>query len=155
MRLAGEVVVTGRTLHILMREPGGGLPLFFSLITPTPPASVLCGVIAGPAFVANSATPSATSILLVRVPDNTALEASNRYLWPERLAIANDLQALGLPDAAPFDSLAAAFLQPAIAQVDARQQLAFADILDPLYLPSRPHFAEAEPEPPRLAAERG
>lgn len=155
VRLSGEVMVTGRTLQIVTREPGGGLPLFFSLVTPNPPASVLCGVMAGAAFVANSAMPSATRILLVRVPDSATLDASNHYMVPERLAIAEDLRALGLraPDAEHLDGLVATFLGPEPSQVRAGDQVAFAEALDPIYLRPAPSAAiVAPPSHVRLAS---
>lgn len=48
--------------------PEGALPLFITLEVPGP-ASVLCGVMAGMAFVAYDPPPSTSRIVLIRVPD--------------------------------------------------------------------------------------
>lgn len=39
--LAVEAWVNGRSMHFVVRESGGDLPLFISVQTPGPPASVL------------------------------------------------------------------------------------------------------------------
>src|SRR5580698_10542202 len=96
MQISGEVTVTGRSIHFLVWEPDGSLPIFFSLIMPGPPASALCGMMSGVAFVAHVALPSASRVLMVRVPDATALEASNGYLDPSPGFLTEDLARLDL-----------------------------------------------------------
>src|SRR5208282_3832182 len=112
IQLTGEVGVTGRSIHLLLWEAQGHLPIFFSLIMPGPPVSALCGVMSGAAFVAHASLPSTSRVLMVRVPPSAALDASNRYLDLSVGVFVDDLAALGLPLAqgAALDALAARFL---------------------------------------------
>src|SRR4051794_6335430 len=80
VKLTADVQFGGRSIHFAVREPNGGMPLFISVQVPGPPASVLCGVMSGAAFVAHDSLPSACRILFIRVPDAPALDAGNRYL---------------------------------------------------------------------------
>ncbi|WP_237216666.1 hypothetical protein [Falsiroseomonas oryziterrae] len=135
----GEATAVGRTLHLSLRHAEeGSSPLFMSLLLPGPPASALCGVMSGATLIGPDAQPSATRILVVRVPERA--DASNRYLAPEPGAVADDLEALGLDLASPaeLDALALGFLDSGGAggplQVDAAVQARFAAILDRAYL---------------------
>jgi hypothetical protein len=130
--LSGAVLVAGRTLHVTVREEGGNACLFFSLIEPGPPAKLLCGVMSGAAFVAQSALPSATRILMVRVSDEDALEASNRYMDPGALGIAADLEELGVTVGSParLEALTVAFLGPTCDQVTQALQTELSALLD-------------------------
>jgi hypothetical protein len=101
VRFFGEVVLAGRTLHMDLREPGQGPPLFFSLFLPGPPASVLCGMLSGATYVGHEPQPSATPFVAVRVPGDP--ETSNRYLDVSPDAFVADLTSLGLSLAAPDD----------------------------------------------------
>jgi hypothetical protein len=136
IRLGGEVAVVGGTVHVLLREAGSDLPLFLALILPGPPAAVLCGIMAGPAFVAHHALPTGTRIIAVRVPDTPRLEASNRYLTPGLDSFADDLEELGLPvgDVAELDGDVAAFLGPGPDQVAPSDQAGFSALIDRLHL---------------------
>lgn len=135
----GEATAVGRTLHLSLRHAEeASSPLFMSLLLPGPPASALCGVMSGATLIGPDAQPSATRILLVRVPE--AADASNRYLSPEPGAVAGDLEALGLPLGKPgeLDVLALDFLSgesgPGPVQVDTATQARFAAILDRSFL---------------------
>jgi hypothetical protein len=141
MRMEGDVQLTARTLHVLVRETNGGLPLFLSFILPGPPSSVMCGVMSGLAFVANEALPSASRILAVRVPDSPQVAASNRYMDLGQPAIAEDLRALGLPLSivSDADTHAASFFANDLDQVTAAEQSGFAALFDPL------HFSQDGP----------
>lgn len=148
VRLIGDVLITGRTLHIPLREEDGGLPLFVTLQLPGPPASVMCGVMSGTAFVAAESLPCSSRVMFVRVPDDARLDATNRYLDAAPGAVANDLSELGLAarDLAELDAMARAFLGTAPDQVTAQDQTAFASILDRRYLPApaeTPRFLRA------------
>ncbi|MCS6779412.1 MAG: hypothetical protein NZ555_06910 [Geminicoccaceae bacterium] len=90
----GPAQQAGRTLHALLQGPAGVSPLFLSVLTPGPPGSVLCGILSGATAVGPEPLPSATRIVLVRVP--AAATPSNRYFAPEAGAFAADLAALGL-----------------------------------------------------------
>jgi hypothetical protein len=133
MRISGEVTVTGRSIHFLLWEPEGNLPIFFSLIMPGPPASALCGMMSGVAFVAQMALPSAARVLMVRVPVAAALEASNRYLDPSPGFLTDDLASLGLHPTrgTALDALAARYFASPADQVTPADQEAFIELLDP------------------------
>lgn len=140
VRLIGEVQISGRWIHFLTREPDGDLPLFFSLHSPGPPASVMCGIMAGAAFVSNETLPSASRIVFVRVPDTPVLTGSNRYFELAPGVVGADLQALGVAaDAAEgVDEIARAFLGATLDQVTQQDQAMFASILDRAYLGDLP-----------------
>jgi hypothetical protein len=132
-RISGEVTVTGRSIHFLLWELEGNLPIFFSLIMPGPPASALCGMMSGVAFVAHTALPSATRLLMVRVPASAALEASNRYLDPSPGFLTDDLAPLGLHVArgVALNALAVRYFATLADQVTPADQEAFIEVLDP------------------------
>ncbi len=101
VRFSGEVILAGRTLHLDLRAPGQGAPLFCSLFLPSPPASVMSGMMSGVSYVGHAPQPSATPFVAVRVPDDP--ESTNRYFKLEPDVLAADLAALGLRLAAPAD----------------------------------------------------
>ncbi|AWV21550.1 Hypothetical protein HVIM_00799 [Roseomonas mucosa] len=109
----GEVLLRGRTAHVLLRAQGDIPPLYASLYIPGPPASALCGIIAGAALVGYEPRPSASRIVLVRTPCPAA--ATNRHLRTEDGSIGEDLRQLGLPSgqAAGIDALLRDFLDGA------------------------------------------
>jgi hypothetical protein len=90
----GEVIEAVRTLHLVLRAPAGVSPLFMSLVTPGPPGSVLSGIMSGATAVGPEPLPSATRMVVVRVPTDAA--PSNRYFLPSGSGFADDLAALGL-----------------------------------------------------------
>ncbi len=93
----GSAVATGRSLHLDMREPTGGLPVFMSTFLPGPPASVLCGVMAGVVALSHEAKPTAGRIVMVRVPaGGRDPESDNGYMPATPKAIDADLARLGL-----------------------------------------------------------
>ena len=102
VRFSGEVQLAGGTLSFNLRGPGQGLPLFCCLLLSQPPASVMCGMLAGAAFVGHEPQPSATPFVAVRVPHDP--EPSNGYIRPAPDALAADLAALGLGLPAPADA---------------------------------------------------
>lgn len=136
VRLTAEVQIAGRSMHFAVREPGGDMMLFVSLQVPGPPASILCGVMSGVAFVAHESLPSACRIAFIRVPETPRLDATNRYLEPAPGAIAADLAELGvtLAEAGRFDAVTREFLGASPIQVTAQDQAGFADMLDHEYL---------------------
>ena len=137
MRLSGDVLLSGGMVHVVLRESANSLPLFLSLIAPGPPASVLCGVLAGPALIAHGALPSATRFVAVRTPDGPALEAGNRYIERENRVIFDDLAGAGLhvPEAARAAAALLAFLGEGSDQVAMADQLALCDLLDGAHPP--------------------
>jgi hypothetical protein len=135
VRLIGEVVLSSGALHMLLRNAETGLPASLILIMPGPPASVLCGILSSQAFVAHQALPSASRMLVVRVPDSQQLDDSNRYLDFGPSCVSDDLCELGLAlgTLGPLDALAASFLGRGVDQVSPVDQASFSSALDPLY----------------------
>jgi hypothetical protein len=132
VRLTAETMIRGRSMHFALREPDGDLPLFISLTVPGPPASVLCGVMSGSAFVAHDSLPSACRIIFVRVPETPRLASTNRYFDPVPGAIAADLADLGanIAEADRFDAFTRGFLEACPEQVTSEDQATFAGMLD-------------------------
>ncbi len=132
VRLTAEAWIGGRSMHFVVREPEGDVPLFISLQIPGPPASVLCGVMSGVAFVSSEPLPSACRIVFIRVPDTPRLDGTNRYFDPVPGAIAADLVALGLnvPEADRLDAFTREFLGTSPNQVTTQDQAMFASMLD-------------------------
>jgi hypothetical protein len=132
VRLTAEAWIGGRSMHFVVREPDGDVPVFISLQIPGPPASVLCGVMSGVAFVSSEPLPSASRIVFIRVPDTPRLDGTNRYFDPVPGAIAADLVALGLnvPEADRLDAFARQFLGAGPNQVTMQDQAMFASMLD-------------------------
>jgi hypothetical protein len=100
---SGPVGLYGRTLCLEMRMPSPGVaPLFCTMFRPSPPASVLAGIMCGTVAVDPTGQPPyATRVVMVRVQAAaSALEASNRYLTPSEVP-SRDLGQLGLPAADP------------------------------------------------------
>ncbi len=97
----GSVTVSGRSLYMHLCEQGSKLPLFLSLYRPTPPASVLAGLICGATLVGHDPRPSVSRIVFLRVSasEGRALQAS-RYL-EDGESLSADLSAAGLVLSAP------------------------------------------------------
>jgi len=136
VRLTAEAWIGGRSMHFVLREPEGEVPLFISLQVPGPPASVLCGVMSGMAFVSHEPLPSASRIVFIRVPDTPRIDGTNRYFDPAPGAIAADLVDLGfdIPEADRLDAFARGFLSAGPNQVTAQDQATFASMLDGQHL---------------------
>lgn len=103
----GEMFAVGRALYCDLRKAGDGMPLFGSFILPGPPASVLCGILSGSTVLGPDPEPSATRMLVVRVP--TSACESNRYL-EDGETIAADLAALGIAVPEPAQAALQDFL---------------------------------------------
>jgi hypothetical protein len=136
VRLSAEAWIGGRSMHLVVRELDGDVPVFISLQIPGPPASVLCGVMSGVAFVSHEPLPSACRIVFIRVPDTPRLDGTNRYFDPIPGAIAADLAQLGLvvQEADRLDAFTREFLGTVPIQVTTQHQGAFAGMLDREYL---------------------
>ncbi|MBD0271404.1 MAG: hypothetical protein ICV73_05690 [Acetobacteraceae bacterium] len=115
---SGPIGFYGLALCLELRVPSPGMaPLFCSLFRPSPPTSVLAGVMCGTAAVhPGGQPPYATRIAMVRVlaAAGADLQASNRYLGPAEWPPSRDLAALGLPmpDPAALDAEINRFLRP-------------------------------------------
>ena len=126
-----------------MREPVGDIPLFFSLQMPGPPASVLCGVMSGVAFLSHEPLPTACRVVFIRVPDTPKLDFTNRYVDPVAGAVAADLAELGLAvaNAERLDAFTREFVGTTATQVTPEDQARFASILDRHHLNEEPSCA--------------
>jgi hypothetical protein len=115
LRLSGPITPGARWLTVLLAGSVNAAPLFVSASTPSPPASVLLGILTGVTMMGPDPRPSATRIAMVRVPARPErLEASGRYLLPDEGSIVGDLAGLGLrmPGPAAVDRLMRDFLRP-------------------------------------------
>jgi hypothetical protein len=141
VRLTGSPIIAQRSIFMTLIEPGGEIPIFFSLFLPRPPASILTGILAGATFVSPEPEPSASRIVMIRVPPSGALDATNRYLVPARGIIAADLADLRLLPQAPdqVDDLVQRFLlqDSTIDRAELSIQSDLATHLDPCHLAPR------------------
>jgi hypothetical protein len=98
VRYEGAVTISERAMHLDLRQPAGGVHLLCCLFPPTPPASVLGGMMCGVTCLGPAPPPSATRIVAVKLPPSARLspQALDVYL-PSGASIAADLGALGLP----------------------------------------------------------
>ena len=137
VQMVGDVTVAEGVVYAQLREPATGVVPLLTLIQPGPPASVLCGILSGQAIIAHDSLPSATRMLVVRVPDDARLDLSNRYLDLERSSVCRDLRALGLSISDPerLDAFAAEYFGRGLDQVSPANQADFANILDAEYFP--------------------
>jgi hypothetical protein len=161
VRLSGTPNIARRSIHMSLTEPGGEIPLFFALFLPRPPAGVLTGMISGVTFLAPEPEPSAGRIVMVRVPKQDSLDASNRYLVPEPGVVAADLADLGLDPASParVDRLVNGFLvkNGNLDQVDMAVQAALAAEFDPWHVGAEEQASSSQrvtQTPPRLVFPR-
>ena len=136
VHFTAEAWIGGRSMHFVVREPDGGVPVFFSLQVPGPPASVLCGVMSGVALISHEALPSACRIAFIRVPDTSKLNHTNRYFDPVPGVVAADLVDLGIDisEADRLDALTREFLGTGPDQVTIQDQAMFATMLDRAHL---------------------
>lgn len=98
--VAGPVLRgAGRSLaFILTTSAPATPPVFCQLLLPTPPGSLLAGMMSSFAMVdPGGQPPYATRFAAVRVPGTVeAVETSNRYMESEAMGLSRDLAALGL-----------------------------------------------------------
>jgi hypothetical protein len=94
VRFACDMILSGRSLHMVLRSSNGLSPLFVSLLLPGPPASAFAGVMSGATIVGPDPRPSASRFVAIRVLRDP--EATNRYLAFTPTVITDDLRALGL-----------------------------------------------------------
>jgi hypothetical protein len=115
-RLRGPVAILDGAVHIDVLDDAARFRLTMCLFLPGRLASSLAGVISGVALVDVVPQPTASRIVMIRVPaaGAVALEASNGYLDLAKTPLSSDLAALGLPVTAPaeLDALLGGFLTP-------------------------------------------
>jgi hypothetical protein len=139
-RMSGTSYDSGRSLFLNLLHEEGELPLFFSMFRPAPPTSAMMGHLTGAPLMGPDPPPSATRVILVRVPaSSAAVERGNRYLLPDE-AIVPDLMSLGLAPTDPveLEDAIQGFLRGAPAgqvdQIAMETHIRIAHLLDPLWL---------------------
>jgi hypothetical protein len=139
VRLTGEVILSGRSLHLHVRESDSELPLFFSMFLPGPPVSLLSGVMSGIALVAHEPLPSYSRVLMVRVSPETDLDGSNRYMEWSAAAVSEDLTRLGVvfDETVRLDALVAEFLGENVDQTSMSDQAELSALFDKVRLGQR------------------
>jgi hypothetical protein len=148
--LRGSARICGRSLFLDLRDAASGLPLFFTLYLPAPPASVLAGLMAGATMVGPDPEPSVTRIAMVRVSTACALlDDTNRYMEATEEAVMRDLADLGLPASAETGSVMLSYLsagrRPGIDQVLREEVTPLVAALDRLYIAGRSARLVASP----------
>jgi hypothetical protein len=112
----------------------------FALFPPTPPFSVMGGLMFGTTLIGPDAQPSVTRTVLIRLPQQGARLASEGAYLPVGRAISEDLEAMGLPidDSVAVDRCLATFLggggRDGIDQVPAADHRALVDVFDRIWL---------------------
>lgn len=140
LHLEGPMAVTGRAMHLDLRETDGDAHMLFCLFSPTPPASVLAGLMCGATIIDPDAQPSVTRMVMVRLPaPSMRLRSADAYL-PPQTSVAADLVSLGLriPDLAAIDQGIGRFLAGnpggGLDQVDTASYRALVDLFNPIWL---------------------
>lgn len=138
----GPFVLSGRAMHLDLRESGGDARFFFCLFLPTPPVSVLAGLMCGATIIDPDARPSVTRIVMIRLPvPNMRLRSALAYL-PAQTSVAGDLVSLGLriPDPIDVDEGIGAFLnggyEGGLDQIDPPSYRTLVDLFNPIWLAS-------------------
>ena len=78
LSLEGSVSVEKRAIHLDLRERGGDAHFVYFLFPPTPPVSVLAGLMCGTTIIGPVAQPSVTRIAMVRLPAANAAAQHRR-----------------------------------------------------------------------------
>jgi hypothetical protein len=141
MQLDGAVAVDKRALRVEVSDTTRiSQYVCFSLFPPTPPVSVLGGLMFGTTLIGPDAQPSVTRAVLIHLPAvSTHLRSAEAYL-PPGASLAEDLEALGLPidQPAAIDRCLAEFLneggRDGMDQVPASSYRALVDLFDRTWL---------------------
>jgi hypothetical protein len=138
-RMAGDVILSGGMMHVLLKDGTTALPMFLCLIVPGPPGSVLCGILAGPTLTSNAPAPTATRFAAVRVPDDADVDDGNCYLDADAGHVLENLAATGLAvqQRERVGEQIMGFLGAGANQVALVDQLLLCDMLDAAHLPVR------------------
>jgi len=102
LQLDGTVAVDKRSLRIEVSDATEvSQYVAFTLFPPSPPVSVLAGLMFGTTLIGPDAQPSATRVVLIRLPGPSERLGRDEAYLPAGASIARDLQLLGLPVADP------------------------------------------------------
>ena len=133
LRLRGSLHVALRSMHAHVSDGANATQtLTFCLFRASPPASVLAGFMFGTTVMGPEAQPSATRIVMVRLPAATArLRSAEAYLPPQG-SVAEDLVSLGLlvEDATILDGHLCEFLNGGTGRFDQIPLLAYRALVD-------------------------
>jgi len=149
LALKGSLDVVHRGLHIHVSDSSQAAQILtFCLFEASPPASVLAGFMFGTIVMGPEAQPSATRIVMVRLPAATArLRSAEAYL-PAQGSVAEDLASLGLlvEDAATADRHLGGFLDGgsgSFDQIPLSAYRAMVDVFDRSWLSGGPGSSTA------------
>lgn len=148
MRLDGTASLSKHDLRLEVRDATGAAQLLtFCLFPPSPPASVLGGLMMGTTLIGPEAQPSVSRVVMVRLRSaNPRLGLRDAYL-PTKGSIAEDLGAFGVP-IGEFDALdrtMGAFLnggRDSFDQVPLTAYRALVDLFDRLWLTNTANVPE-------------
>jgi len=141
LQLDGVIAVDKRTLRIEVCDATRTAQYVnFSLFLPSPPVSVLGGLMFGTTLIGPDAQPSVTRAVVIRLASaNARLRSDEAYLAPG-VSLSGDLEALGLPidDPVAVDDCLASFLggsgRDGIDQVPAAAYRELIDLFDRIWL---------------------
>lgn len=133
LELGGTLAIDKRGLRLEVADKTGiGQIVTFCLFPPSPPASVLGGLMFGTALIGPDAQPSVSRVAIIRLPGvNKKLRAADAYL-PQPGSIAEDLDTLGLPVQQPavVDERLTAFLKASDGGFDQVPMAAYRGLVD-------------------------
>ncbi|WP_191060468.1 hypothetical protein [Geminicoccus harenae] len=140
LQTEGPLTLTPHGLQLDLRDPHAGAQLLHVLFGPSPPVSVLGGLMCGTTILGPERVPSVTRILMVRLPAGGRGLATHDAYLPADASVARDLSGLGLilddPDEA--DRRIARFLtgslRPGIDQIMAADFRAVVELLDQAWI---------------------
>ncbi len=133
MELDGTLAIDKRGLRLEVSDKTGGEQIVnFCLFPPSPPASVLGGLMMGTALIGPDAQPSVSRVVMIRLPASTeTLRSADAYL-PLQGSIAEDLGTLGLSVKQPavVDERLTAFLKASDGGFDQVPMAAYRGLVD-------------------------
>ena len=152
LHLEGTIVIDNRGVHLAASDPkvrSGRLHFF--LFAPSPPVSVLGGLMTGMSLIGPDAQPSTTRIVMIRLPAvSERLRTEDCYL-PADASVARDLAGLGLRvgDPRTVDGMLATFLngggRGGLDQVPVADYRALVELCDRIWLDTTHGGALATP----------
>ena len=140
MKLDGTASLSKNDLRLEVRDATGSAQLLtFCLFPPTPPASVLGGLMMGTTLIGPEAQPSVSRVIMVRLPPAKPRPGSRDAYLPTQGSIAEDLGALGLhiQEVATLDQSMGEFLnggRGSFDQVPVSAYRALVDLFDRIWL---------------------
>lgn len=140
LHLKGSITIGKRATHGCVGEDPSGIPtLTFCLFPASPPTSVLGGLMIGSTLLGPDPQPTATRIVMVRLPATAPKLPPDIAFMPAEASIAEDLAKRGLRihDPAAVDQHLAAFLRMSVGGLDQASVPAYralADLFDRIWL---------------------